>query len=251
MGFNPAPALLGWWHWVWPCFFDARLWDGERFQLDTPEGRAAMRWIHDRRRAAGLQAALKFEAVAGAIEGAQNPFLSGRIAMVFQGPWMGTWARAYAPDLDFGVAPFPSVSAERMNVFASADVFAIPRGAPHPREAMTFIAYVLRQEVMEELCRLHGKVSPYREPQPDFFENHPHREFIRVFDEMASSPYAFGHPKMPTFAEASQEMLFMLESVLQGQRGPDEAVRDTQAKVDAVVADYDRKRAARRGGGGD
>jgi ABC-type glycerol-3-phosphate transport system substrate-binding protein len=164
---------------------------------------------------------------------------------------MGTWARAYAPDLDFGVAPFPSVSAERMNVFASADVFAIPRGAPHPREAMTFIAYVLRQEVMEELCRLHGKVSPYREPQPDFFENHPHREFIRVFDEMASSPYAFGHPKMPTFAEASQEMLFMLESVLQGQRGPDEAVRETQAKVDAVVADYDRKRAARRGGGGD
>ena len=28
-GFTPSMAMLGWWPWIWPCFFDGRLWDGQ------------------------------------------------------------------------------------------------------------------------------------------------------------------------------------------------------------------------------
>ena len=245
MGFTPAPALLGWWHWVWPYFFDAELWDGERFTLDTPEGRACLRWIAQRRAQLGYEDALTFEAVAGAIEGAQNPFISERLAMVFQGPWVANWVRRFNPSLDYGVAAFPSVSAERQNVFASADVLVIPRGSRHPREAMVFLAFVMRQEVMEELCRRHGKVSPFHTPRDDFFAKHPNPH-IRTFDALATSEHTFGHPKMPTFKQASTEMLFMLENVLQGVRGPEEAVRNTQRKIDSIVNKYDRMARKRR-----
>jgi ABC-type glycerol-3-phosphate transport system substrate-binding protein len=245
MGFTTSPAMLGWWHWIWPYFFDARLWDGRRFHLDTPTGRAAYHWIGDRRAQLGMADALAFEATAGAIEGAQNPFLSERLAMVFQGPWVSNWIRAYTPSLDYGVAPFPSVTAERQNVFASTDVFVIPSGSRHPAEALEFVAFVLRQDVMEELCSAHCKVSPFREPAPDFFANHPNPH-IRVFDDMARSPHAFGYPQMPTFAEASNEMLFLLENVLRGVGDPNEVVRLTQRKIDSIVSEYQRMAAARR-----
>jgi ABC-type glycerol-3-phosphate transport system substrate-binding protein len=245
LGFTTSPGMLGWWHWIWPCFFDARLWDGQRFRIDTPEARAAMAWIADRRARLGNQEVLAFEATSGSIEGPQNPFLSERIAMVFQGPWVSNWIRTYKPGLDYGVARFPSVTADRANVFASTDVFVIPSGSPHPEEAMVFLAYVFRQEVMEELCRAHGKVSPFRQPGAEFFENHPN-PFIRVFDEMAQSEHAFGYPKMPMFAEASMELLTMLESVLRGVRAPEEAVRMAQAKIDTIVADYQEMAERRR-----
>jgi ABC-type glycerol-3-phosphate transport system substrate-binding protein len=245
MGFTTSPAMLGWWHWVWPCFFDARLWDGNRFCLDTPEGRATYQWIAERRAQLGLADALAFEATAGAIEGSQNPFLSERLAMVFQGPWVSNWVRAYAPSLDYGVAPFPSITRERQNVFASCDVFVIPSGSRHPRAAMQFLSFVLRQDVMEALCSAHCKVSPFRDPGPDFFATHPNPH-IQVFDEMARSRHAFGYPSMPMFAQASSEMLFLLESVLRGVRNPDEALRMTRQKIDSIVDDYQRMAAKRR-----
>jgi multiple sugar transport system substrate-binding protein len=245
LGFTTAPAMLGWWHWVWPCFFNALLWDGSRFHLDTPEGRAAIRWIAERRVALGVTDVLAFEATAGAIEGAQNPFLSQRLAMVFQGPWVSNWIQAYAPSLDYGVAPFPSVTTERQNVFASTDVFVIPRGSRHPREAMTFLAFVVQQDVLEELCREHCKVSPFRHPRQGFLANHPN-PYILIFDEMARSQYAFGYPKMPMFAQVWTETLFMHESVLRGVRQPEEALQMTQQKIDAIVDEYQRTAAKRR-----
>ena len=245
LGWTPSSAMLGWWHWVWPCFFDARLWDGRRFALDTPAGRAALEWIAAMRARMGVAEVNAFEATAGAIEGPQNPFLSERLAMVFQGPWLTNWVRKYTPQLDYGVAPFPSQSRARRDVFASADVFVIPRGARHPREAMTFLAYVLRQDVMEELCREHGKVSPFRTPGPEFYATHPN-PYIRVFDELADSPDAFGYPKMPTWTEATAQLFVLLDSVLRGRVAPDDAVRDAQRKIDDIVAEYDAMAAKRK-----
>jgi ABC-type glycerol-3-phosphate transport system substrate-binding protein len=246
LGFTTSPAMLGWWHWIWPYFFDGQLWDGSRFQLDTPAGHAAFNWIVDRRTELGNQAVLNFEATAGAIEGPQNPFLSERLAMVFQGPWVSNWINTYAPDLDYAVAPFPSVTRERRNIFASTDVLVIPRGARHPEEAMEFLAYLYQQDVMERLCKAHCKVSPYREPGPDFFDDHPN-PFIEVFDEMARSEHAFGYPQMPQWAHAWSEMLYVLETVLRGERTPKEAITLTQRNMDEIARECewiaDRRRA--------
>ncbi len=247
LGFTLSPAMLGWWPWAWPYFFGGSLWDGQRFTLDTPATHAAVQWIRDLRSAIGNDRALHFEATAGAIESAQNPFLSGRLAMVFQGPWLANWARTYAPDLDFGVAPFPSVAVDMPRAFASTDVFVIPRGSRHPREAMAFLAYVLQPRVLEDLCQAHGKVSPYRDPGEAFFATHPNPH-IRVFDELAGRTGAFSYPKMPVFAEAWTETLYLLETILRAARDPNDAIRLAQTKVDAVVAQYARMAARRQSG---
>ena len=53
---------------------------------------------------------------------------------------------------------------------------------------------------------------------------------------------------MPTWAEAWTETLYLLETVLRGARDPADAIRRTQAKIDRVVAEYERMAAQRRGG---
>ncbi len=251
MGFTTSPAMLGWWHWIWPVFFDATLWDGARYRVDSGPARAAYRWIADRRRALGVQACLEFEATAGAIEGAQNPFLSERLAMVFQGPWMSNWIRRYRPALDYGVAPFPSVTRDRRNNFVSTDVFVIPTGSPHPRAAMAFLRFVLRQDNLEALCSAHCKISPFRRPLPGFYRDHPN-PYIRVFDEMARTGRPFGYPQTPTFTQISAETLYLLENILRGVQEPDQAIDAAQRKIDAIVGEYNRMAALRRkaGGGG-
>ncbi len=247
-GFTPSTAMLGWWPWVWPCFFDGRLWDGQRFTLDTPAGRAAVRWLADLRRAQGPERMLSFEGTAGAIESAQNPFLAGQVAMVFQGPWLTNWIARYAPELDYAVAPFPSVTAERRHAFASTDVLVIPSSARHPREAMTFLAFVLRQDVLEELCREHNKLSPFREPLPDFYARHPNPH-IRVFEELAASPYVFGYPSMPTWLRVMDESKQLLNHVLRDPDQADAALEAAQRRADAIVREYEAMAARRRGAG--
>lgn len=244
-GFTVSPSMLGWWPWVWPFFFNARPWDGQRFHADSSEVLAAMDWVREWRDAVGLKAMLTFEGSLTSIESAQNPFLAERLAMVFQGPWMTNWIRTYTPELDYGVAAFPSADPDRRNAFASADVFVIPRGAHHPREAMLFLQYLMRQDVLEGLCKAHCKVSPFRRPRDDFFADHPNPH-IRTFDALAESPDAFSVPKLPTWAQAKDITQVMLESVNRGTATPAQAAADAQRKLDAVIAEYDAM-AARRG----
>ena len=246
LGFTTSPGMLGWWHWIWPCFFDAHMWDGHEFSIDTEAGRAAADWIAERRNALGVPAVLRFEGTMGAIEGAQNPFLDQRLAMVFQGPWLSNWINKYTPDLDYAVAPFPSVRADLHRAFASTDLFVIPAGARHPREAVVFLEYVLRQDVLERLCSEHGKISPFRVPGDDFYAKHKN-PFIRVFDEMASSPDAFGYPQMPVWPIATDELKKMHENILGGRSDPHAEVAAAERRIDAIVAEYQRMAALRRG----
>jgi ABC-type glycerol-3-phosphate transport system substrate-binding protein len=244
LGFTAWPGMLGWWHWSWPYFFDARLWDGEHFHLDTPEGRAALTWLARQRAEFGVKDLLNFETSNLPIEGPDNPFLSGKLAMVMQGPWMTNWIAKYRPALDYGVARFPSASPRRRHALASADVLVIPATAQRPREAMIFLAYLMRPQTQEALALAHGKLSPYQRPSERFFARHPNPH-VRTFEGLAESPDAFRNPKMPTFGEAWTEMLFMVENVLRGLQTPAEAAATTQAKVDRVVADHAHMRALR------
>lgn len=250
LGWTTSPAMLGWWPWIWPKFFDAPLWDGERFVLDAPEPRAAYDWLLRMRRELGPQAAGAFEASAAAIEGAQNPFLSERLAMVFQGPWMSKWLSTYAPQVDYGVAPFPSRTLERRNNFASADVYVIPRGARRPREAMIFLAYMMRQDVMEKLCKAHGKVSPFRTPGEDFARDHPNPH-IDAFNELATSAHAFGYPQMPTWTQAMDNMRDLLVDLLRDDPRFDDALRRTQRQIQSGVEEYAAMSARRRAAAGE
>ena len=91
--------------------------------------------------------------------GEQDPFFTGKVAMVTNGSWVVDNIARYAPDLDFAVA-LPPVPAERLlgkGRFAGKDKyitwiggysFAIPAGARHAEEAWKFVRWMSSVESM-------------------------------------------------------------------------------------------------------
>ena len=91
----------------------------------------------------------------------QDPFITGKIAMVITGSWVLPSVARYAPGLDFSVAPAP-VPAERLAstrdpksrfygkppfiTWTGGFAFAMPRGSPHPEEAWKFIKWMTSEE---------------------------------------------------------------------------------------------------------
>lgn len=130
--------------------------DGRKCTLYTPASAEALQYMVDvYDMMGGYDKVNQFQS--GFQSAEQDPFISGKIAMVINGSWNVNTIARYAPDLDFGVAP-PPVPAERLKGkgrFAGQDPFitwsggsslAIPVGARHPDEAWRFIKWMNSQE---------------------------------------------------------------------------------------------------------
>lgn len=207
VGFLPAEP--GWWNEIWGWWFGGELWDGRKaITANSPENVAAFQWVDSYPRRFGVHDLLSFRDGFGNFASPQNPFFTGRVAMVLQGPWIYNFIKNFAPpDFEWGVAPFPSVDPARFqNVTeVEADVLVIPAGAKHPKEAFEFIKYVNSQKPMEKLCLGQRKFSPLRECSDEFFEKHPNPH-IGEFLALAKSPNARFVPQLTVWPLYSNDM---------------------------------------------
>jgi ABC-type glycerol-3-phosphate transport system substrate-binding protein len=190
----------GWWSWVWGYPFGGTLYlpEFERATADSAPNVAGYRWVQGYPEKYGAKELVAFQSGLGVYGSPEHPFLTGRVAMTNQGPWLANRIVEDKKDLDYGVAPFPTAAAvydpSRPIGLLDSDVLVIPRGAKHPREAFEFIAYTQRQENVEELSLAHCKNSPLRRVSKEFLARHPHRN-IAVHAAIADSERAFLFPR--------------------------------------------------------
>ncbi|HET9958807.1 MAG TPA: extracellular solute-binding protein, partial [Polyangiaceae bacterium] len=241
-GFLPSQPA-GWFPFMWPYFFGGKLWDGgSHLTLNDAANIRAFEWVQGYAKFHGVAALQNMSAGFGSSASAQDPFLSGKLGMVFQGVWLPSYIDRFAPNLEWGAAPFPGLDAAGAPIaYIDADMLVIPRGSRHAREAFEFMRYVARTEVMEKLCRLQHKNSPLREVTPSFFTGHPHRE-IRMFQALAASPAAVSAPKLPIWAEYRAEIVALFQRVWLVQASPQQALDEAQGRLQRSL---DRARARR------
>ncbi|MGE3109130.1 MAG: ABC transporter substrate-binding protein [Phycisphaerales bacterium] len=196
----------GWWSWIWGYHFGGSIYDEahNRALIDSPRNLAAYRWMQSYPRSLGMDRMERFRSGFGNYGTPQNAFLTGKVAMVIQGPWLANMVQAFAPDLDYGVAPFPvAQSAYQPDAPVSlidTDVLVIPRGAKRPEASMEFIAFTQRQDVQEELATAHCKGSPLVSVSDAFLRRHPNRG-VRLHNHLAGSPRAFICPPTRAWKE--------------------------------------------------
>jgi ABC-type glycerol-3-phosphate transport system substrate-binding protein len=233
VGFTPSEP--GWWHWSWGYWFGGRLWDGENITFATPENLAAYEWIESYPEKYGAEELRRFQSgVAGQFASPQNAFFSERVAMVIQGVWMANFIQTYAPDLEWGAAPFPSAVPGLENVtMAECDSICIPTGARHPEEAFEFIQYLCSHEGMEMLNLAQKKFTPLKEVSPEFLADHPN-PYIETFIDLAESPNVFHSPIMSIWFEYNDEITPAFDRVMFGQTSPEDAVAHVQKRVSAM-----------------
>src|SRR6185503_15802838 len=158
-----------------------------RMTIDSPENVAAFDWIQGYAKEYGSENLQTFRAGFGNFGSPQNPFMSGTLAMALQGVWMGKYVREYAPNIEWGAAPMPSTKAgEDPVTWLACDILVVPKGAKHPAEAADFIAFVNRQDNIEELNLGHEKTSPLRKVSEDFYRRHKN-PYIRMFQKLGWS----------------------------------------------------------------
>ncbi len=200
----------GWWSWVWPAMFGQVAAGGiydestDKATCASPACIAAYEWMQSYPRRLGIEHVEKFRAGFGPYGTPQSAFLTGEVAMVVQGPWMANLIKAFAPDLDYGVAPLPvdqSLLDEASPLTCiDTDVLMIPRGAKHPEASMEFIAFTQRRENVEALASAHCKGSPFASVSEEFLESHANRG-VRLHTSMAGSPRAFIAPTTPNWPQ--------------------------------------------------
>jgi len=232
------PTQPGWWRTSWPRWFGGEAWDGSRKMLiDTDQWVDAANWLKSYRDRFGADKLTRLRSGFGKFASPQNPFFSGKAAMIHQGIWMDNFVNQYAqPDFEYGVAPFPAAegSGQAFTSIAEPDNMIIPRGAKHPQEAFEFLAFLVQQEIIEELSIKHKKLTPLRSVSADFFERHPH-PYIAEFQRIAASPFCVNRVQIPHYQQFQSEITEAIDAILQGRALPKEALAAAQTKQQATL----------------
>ncbi len=224
----------GWWPWAWGCWLGGELWDvNGNVTFDTAEQLEAFEWIRSYSDKYGADRMQVFwSGLQGNFMSPQNPFLSGKVAMIIQGVWMSNFIQAFAPDLNYGVAPFPPPE-EGMLPFAIAqgDSICIPVGAQHPDEAFEFIRFLCAPKRLEQLNTDMHKFSPFKEVSAAYLENHPN-PYLPVFMDLAESPNVFHVPQISIWYQYEDEIRAAYDRVRLGLVEPEEALSQVQSRIE-------------------
>ena len=82
------------------------------------------------------------------IDQARSDFAQGEVAMYIDGSWAVSVVEAYNPELNFEVAPFPTITEEETWVVGSPDTaWAISATTEHFDECMRFMEFFLREDI--------------------------------------------------------------------------------------------------------
>jgi multiple sugar transport system substrate-binding protein len=241
------PTEPSWWTYGWGFIFGGKLLEGDKVTTASPNNLEAYRWVASYSKNIGVDPVRRFRSGFGSFASAQNPFLSGQLAMEIQGVWMYNFIKKYADGMQWGAAPFPAPTTHpeaRGAANAEADLLVIPTGSRHPEEAWEFIRYTQRQEVMEQLCLGHRKHSPLKNVTEAFYAQHPH-PYIRLFAELGASPNAYSVPKTGVWNEYAREMTSAVDKIANLTLTPEEALSLVQTRLQ-VSYDRDREIFARR-----
>jgi ABC-type glycerol-3-phosphate transport system substrate-binding protein len=233
---------------MWVYWFGGKLWDGQRqITANGPEMIQAFHWLQSQSEKYGVDNRRSFGASFGNFQSPQNPFFSDQIAMTLQGVWMYNFIDKYAPQMEWGVAPFPAKDPAKypLVTIVDADVLAIPKGARHPREAFEFIRYVNQQGPMEKLCLGQRKFSPLVNVSDEFYRRHPN-PYIKTFMDLAKSPHAQYAPRLSVWGAYNDEMNVAIDRIMALSATPEQALDTVQSrmqwKLDRMLTRWDAVR---------
>lgn len=176
----------------------------------------------------------------GTYMSANNPFYSGKVAMMAEGEWQVTFIPKYAPDLDWGVAPLPMPEGQESLAYGGPPVSdCIPRGCKHVEAARAYLTWFYSP-------RPNGGTSPASDynymihnlcPRPA--EAHQDRfvsdSRFKMFVDAISTRRVVMLPVMPIPQFFADEIDRQRERVAFYKTTPTQAARDIEEKLNAEL----------------
>ncbi|MCC6489166.1 MAG: extracellular solute-binding protein [Candidatus Hydrogenedentes bacterium] len=176
----------------------------------------------------------------GAYQSSNNPFYSGKVAMITEGEWQVTFIRKYAPDLDWGVAPVPQPEGVEPLAYGPASVAdAIPAGARNRDAALKFLRWFYAP-------RPDGRPSPASDYNAAIHNIPPRRDEalqerfmgdpeFRVFVEVLLNRPVVRYPVSSETQFFLDEMASSREYILRYLKTPEVAARDLEQSTNEAI----------------
>ncbi len=187
-----VPTYPGWWPqaWAW-CFGGSWLDERGTFTPALPANIRSYEWVASLRcRCDPMEFAQPLNPI-GARD--PDPFLSGEVAMVFEGDWL-VRRLLRAPGVDWKPAAFPTAM-QKPSALIVADVLSIPLGCRHPEGAAEFMRFAAQPEQIERLALGHVKISPLRVWSERFVAEHQNPE-LGTLGAILATAHLFYDPRI-------------------------------------------------------
>ena len=205
---------------------------------NNPNNVAALNWEASFYQKYGAQNVANFLHSAGAYLTSKDLFESGKLAMVYDGPWALDYIEANVPSLakNIGVAPFPSPASQpnlRGTTFIDTNPQVIPTGAAHPNAAFQFIKWeTTNAQVASTFATLVYNL-PQLKNVPNFsLANDPR---FKVFMQEANSPNAHVWPQLPVSTEYGIKLDEAQDAVVYGKTSASSALNQLQTTISAAL----------------
>jgi multiple sugar transport system substrate-binding protein len=163
----------------------------------------------------------------------QDAFVTGRVAMQYNGPWMLNFYKSYGDDLNFGVVPPPAgPNGDRGGVMGGFGL-AISSTTELPDEAWTFLSWwTANSENALLWAQTSNNIPGLLETLDDpYFAEDPYLPaFIETLTFAQIRPPITGYPPMEVDAVIPNLQLFVT-----GEQSAEDALRNAQEQGDLIL----------------
>ncbi len=162
-----------------------------------------------------------------------DEFFNGFYAFYLSGPWNIREFRERAPAHlrdQWGTMPLPGPDGPGAGIAGGTNL-VIFRSSRHKAAAWKLIEFLSRPQVQQQFHALIGDMPPRRSAwESPALKNDPYAGAFRDQLERVKPP-----PKVLEWERIAQEIRLTTERVVRGGENPDAAVRDLDARVDAIL----------------
>ncbi len=213
---------------LWQAGGDLMTPDGTRIAFNSPAGLTAMRQLRDM---AVTDGSVYLD---NGHQNYQNLFNSGKIAMLWTGPWD---LSAINSDVDYGVTFLPGLNGNHQTI-AGPDVYMVfKHSVGRVDAAWRFVTWLLSPEVHLRYAIATGDL-PVRVSEtalPDYQKYLAAHPGTKTFTENLNNVRKV-RPNVPAYPKISAALGQAVERVMLGQATPEKALFDAAKQADSALA---------------
>ena len=199
--------------------------DGKKSAFAQPDSVAALRFYTD---LLVKHKAAQPSAMANGLNDVNQLFMTGKVAMIIDGPWRQGSLREQAPNLKWAVAQLPPAAGKAPRYLTSSWYYALFKGGKNQDAAFRFVEYLVRQENMaRSVVTLPARKSAARDPR---FATATYKPWVDAI------PNAVPFTVTDKFTEIADVVGDAVQQVLGGRADAEKAAAEASRKIDAIVA---------------